>query len=95
MNLYKKIKMAYNNYVYTEDRCVGCPSSIFLERIFPEEGDLQHRGGCGEVWRKYARKKHPEIPDNWYKKNILNSCAGCRILALNLSKEMCIRVAKI
>ena len=93
MNLYKKIKTAYDNYVYTEDRCMGCPSSIFLEHIFSE--DLQHRGGCGDVWKKYARKNHQENPDEWFKKKTLNSCDGCKILALKLSKEMYARIAKI
>lgn len=88
MNFYKKIKKAYDNYVYTDDRCLGCPSSIFLEYVFPKEGDLQHRGGCGDIWKKYARKNHPECPDEWFKNRALNSCDGCKILALKLSKEM-------
>ena len=71
------------------------PSSVFLEFIFSEEGDLQHRGGCGDVWKKYARKNHPEDPDEWFRKKTLNSCDGCKILALKLSEGMCRRIAKI
>ena len=95
MKLYKKIKTAYDNYVYKEDRCLGCPSSIFLEYILPEEGDLQHRGGCGDIWKKYARKNHPEDPDEWFKKKTLSRCDGCKVLALKLSKDMCGRIVKI
>lgn len=94
MNLYQKIKKAYENYTYSRERCVGCPSAIFLEDFYTSK-DIQHLGGCSDVWHDYASDIiKTRTPHDWYRKNDLDTCPGCRLFSLKLSKET-LRAVKI
>lgn len=99
MNLYKKIKRACDNYIFPSDgnRCINCPSALFLEETYTTE-DIQHLGGCGGVWLQYVRA-HIKSRDSfeWFHKNNLNTCEGCRSFTLKLCREkyMVTRTVKI